>query len=169
MPFILFLIGGQQLYNIVMISAIHQWQKPSAISILMSPPSKTSLPPLQVVTEHQLWFPMSYNKFPLAPMLHMALYMFQCYSLKSSHLLPLQLCPKICSLCLHLHCCPISVSSFEDYFLRERFYYFCEEDECTRCNYELELNLPSIFIPKRIRDHHSPPPPFIYILLGNGD
>ena len=102
-------------------------------------------------------------------MLHMALYMFQCYSLKSSHLLPLQLCPKICSLCLHLHCCPISVSSFEDYFLRERFYYFCEEDECTRCNYELELNLPSIFIPKRIRDHHSPPPPFIYILLGNGD
>ena len=57
-------------------------------------------------------------------MLHMALYMFQCYSLKSSPLLPLQLCPNICSLCLHLHCCPISVSSFEDYFLRERFYYF---------------------------------------------
>ena len=46
--------------------------------------------------------------------LHMVIYMFQCYSLKSSHpLLPL-LCPKVCSLCLCLLCCPWSlVLSFE--------------------------------------------------------
>ena len=47
-------------------------------------------------------------------MLHMALYMFQCYSLKSSPLLPLQLCPKICSLCLCLHCCPANRFIFLD-------------------------------------------------------
>ena len=38
--------------------------------------------------------------------LHMVMYMFQCYSLKSSHLL-LLLCPKVCSLCLCLLCCPV--------------------------------------------------------------
>ena len=36
--------------------------------------------------------------------LHMVMYMFQCYSLKSCHLLSPQLWPKISSLCLHLHC-----------------------------------------------------------------
>ena len=38
-------------------------------------------------------------------LLHMVMYMFQCYSLKSSHPL-LLLCPKVCSLCLCLLCCP---------------------------------------------------------------
>jgi len=38
--------------------------------------------------------------------LHMVIYMFQCYSLKTSHpLLPL-LCPEVCSSCLCLLCCP---------------------------------------------------------------
>ena len=38
--------------------------------------------------------------------LHMAIYMFQCCSLKSSH--PLQPpCPKVCSLCLFLLFCPL--------------------------------------------------------------
>ena len=36
--------------------------------------------------------------------LHMAMNMFQCYSLKSSHLLSPLLCPKVCSLCLHVCC-----------------------------------------------------------------
>ena len=36
--------------------------------------------------------------------LHMVTYMFQCYSLESSHSLPL--CPKVCSLCLCLLYCP---------------------------------------------------------------
>ena len=40
--------------------------------------------------------------------LHMIVYMFRCYSLKSSHSLPPLLWPKVCSLCLHLFCCPAS-------------------------------------------------------------
>ena len=36
----------------------------------------------------------------------MVKYMFQCYSLKSSHPLLLPLSPKVCSLCLCLLCCP---------------------------------------------------------------
>ena len=32
--------------------------------------------------------------------------MFPCYSLHSSHPLLPQLGPQVCSLCLHLHCCP---------------------------------------------------------------
>ena len=35
------------------------------------------------------------------------MHMFQCYSLKSSHLLLLPLCPQICSLHLCLLCCPV--------------------------------------------------------------
>ena len=37
--------------------------------------------------------------------LHMVIYMFQCPSLHSSHPLLSPLCPQVCSLCLHLHCC----------------------------------------------------------------
>ena len=39
--------------------------------------------------------------------LHMVIYMFQCYSLKSSHPLLLPLSPKVCSLRLCLLCCPV--------------------------------------------------------------
>ena len=38
--------------------------------------------------------------------LHMVMCVFQCYSLKSSHPLLPPLCPKVCSLCLCLLCCP---------------------------------------------------------------
>ena len=37
--------------------------------------------------------------------LHVVVYMFQCYSLKPSHLLSHPLGPKVCSLCLYLWCC----------------------------------------------------------------
>ena len=37
--------------------------------------------------------------------LHMVMHTFQCCSRKSSHPPPPPLCPKICPLCLHLHCC----------------------------------------------------------------
>ena len=40
-----------------------------------------------------------------SPVLHMVMYMFQCYSLKSFHPHLLPLSPKVCSLCLHLLCC----------------------------------------------------------------
>ena len=48
----LFLIERQFLYNIVLVSAIHQYE--SAIGVHMSPPSWTSFPPLYVVTELKL-------------------------------------------------------------------------------------------------------------------
>ena len=35
----------------------------------------------------------------------MVMYMFQCCSLNSPHLLFPLLCSQVCSLCLHLHCC----------------------------------------------------------------
>lgn len=38
-------------------------------------------------------------------------------------------------------------------FLWGKVSHLCEEDECIRCNYELELNLSSLFILKRIWDH----------------
>ena len=38
--------------------------------------------------------------------LHIEIYIFPCYSLHSFHPLPPPLCPQVCSLCLHLRCCP---------------------------------------------------------------
>ena len=43
--------------------------------------------------------------------------MFRCYSLNLSHPLLLALCPQICFLCLHLHCCPINRFTFFFFFL----------------------------------------------------
>ena len=42
----------------------------------------------------------------LLSILHMVMYIFPCYSLNLSHSLLLPLCPQVCSLYLHLHCCP---------------------------------------------------------------
>ena len=47
--------------------------------------------------------------------LHMVMYILQCYFFRLSHLLSPPLCPKVCSLCLHLHCC--SVDRFISIFL----------------------------------------------------
>ena len=49
-------------------------------------------------------------KSHLVSLLHMAFYMFPCSSLNSSHHLLLPLCPQVCFLCLHLHCCPENLS-----------------------------------------------------------
>ena len=38
--------------------------------------------------------------------MHGNIYMFQCYSLNSSHPLLTPLCPQICPFCLHLYSCP---------------------------------------------------------------
>ena len=45
--------------------------------------------------------------------LHMIMYMFQCYSLKSSHPFLLSLHLKVCSLCLWLFCCFIKIYLYE--------------------------------------------------------
>ena len=60
---------------------------------------------LQVVTERQLWGALHHtsNSHWLS-VLYMVMYVFQGYSLESSHTLPL--CPKVCSLCLCLLYCP---------------------------------------------------------------
>ena len=60
--------------------------------------------------------------FP-SPVLHMVMYIVQCYSLSLSHLLLPQLCPKVCSLCLYS--CPanrfksIFFSVFHRYMLTD--------------------------------------------------
>ena len=98
------------LYSIVLGSAIHQHE--SAISIHMSPPSRTSLP-LSTLSH-----PLGCHRVPDLSSLHhranfhwlfvlnMVMYKFPCYCLNlSNHLLP-TLCPQVCSPCVHLHCCP---------------------------------------------------------------
>ena len=50
--------------------------------------------------------------FP-SPILHMVIYIFQCYSLNLSHLLLPLLCPKVCSLCFYS--CP--ANRFKSIFL----------------------------------------------------
>ena len=95
----------------VLVSAIQHGE--SAVSIHISTPSWTSLPshptpPLVVITDHWSELPVLHSNFPLA-VLHMVVYMFQWYSLSSSHpLLPLLFFPQVCSLLLHLCFCPES-------------------------------------------------------------
>ena len=63
---ILFLIGGQLLYNIVMVSATHQHE--SAVGVQMSLPLEPPfhLPPFSVVREHWFELPEAFSRFPLA-------------------------------------------------------------------------------------------------------
>ena len=93
-------------YNIVLVSAVHQ-HKSAVDPLSLEPPSHPDpMLPLWVVTEHWSGFPESDSKLPLA----------LCFPYSSVHasvllspfvhaLLPL-LCPQLCTLCLHLHCCP---------------------------------------------------------------
>ena len=57
----------------------------------LEPPSHSSLPV-------QVELPASYSNCHWLSVLHMAIYMFQCYSLNSSHLLLSTLCLQVCSL-----------------------------------------------------------------------
>ena len=75
----------------------------------LKPPSH--LPPHPIhLSRHKstgFGFPLSYSKLPLGMYFTYGMHTFQCYSLKSSHLLPPLLCPKVCSLWVHLHFCPL--------------------------------------------------------------
>ena len=101
--FLKFLIGGELLYNIVLVSAIHQHE--SAISIHMSPRSWTSLPhhstPRGCHREPDLSSLHHRANSHWLSILHMVICIFQCYSLNSSHPLLPSLSPQLCSLCLH--------------------------------------------------------------------
>jgi len=74
----------------------------SLLKDLLTP---NSIPPLYVVTEYQVELPLFYSNFPIA-ILHMVMYMFQCYSFNLSHPLLPSLCPQVCSLGRCLYSCP---------------------------------------------------------------
>ena len=93
-----------------MTSALHQYEL--TIGKLLAPPSQTplSLPspshPSRLAQSTSFGFPASYIRLPLA-VLHVVMYMFQCYSIKTSHPLLLPLCTSLffmlCSLCCPEH------------------------------------------------------------------
>ena len=75
--------------------------------VLNLPPTSHSISPLWVVTEARFEFLSQTADSHWLSILHTAIFMFPCYSLHSSHpLLPPSPYPEVCSLCLHLHCCP---------------------------------------------------------------
>ena len=82
-------------------------------SLLKSLPTSLPSPSLQAVTEHWLCIFCIIHQIPTGCLFYiflymfMLMYMFQCYSLKSSHPVLLPLSPKVCSLCLCLLCCPV--------------------------------------------------------------
>ena len=76
-------------------------------SLLNLPPTSHSIPPSRLSESTRCDLPASYSTFPLST-LHMLIFMFQYYSLNWSLPLLPPLCPQVCSLCLHLHCCPAS-------------------------------------------------------------
>ena len=108
---ILFLIGGWLLYSIVMVSAI-QWFHAILWHTYTYIPSLLNLPPTCLPIsptpgchrELTLGFLYHTTNFHWPSPLYMVMYMFQHYSFKSSHLLCLTLCPKVCSLCVDLLC-----------------------------------------------------------------
>ena len=96
-------------YNIVVVFATH-WHE-STISAHMSPilnPTSTSLPipSLRVIPVHRPWVPCLMHRTWIGDLLHiLVIYIFQCYSLKSSHPGLFPQSPKLCSLHLCLFCC----------------------------------------------------------------
>ena len=92
-----------------MVSAVHQHEWAIGIHVSPHPEPPSHLPPNPI--------PPSCPRAPAvgvllhalishwSSVLHMVVYMFQCYSLKSSHPLLFQ-SPKVCSLPLGLLCCP---------------------------------------------------------------
>ena len=100
------------LYNSVLVSAIHQHESAIGIHICPLPLELLShlphIPPPRLSESTSLSSLSHTASFHWLSILHMVvyIYMFPWCSLHSSHpLLPL-LCPHVCSLHLHPHCCP---------------------------------------------------------------
>ena len=64
------------------------------------------------------------ENFQRLSILHTVMYMFQCYSPKTSHPLLPPLCQKVCSLCLHALCC-LSNRIISTIFLDSIYIYMC--------------------------------------------
>ena len=97
-------------YNIVMALAIHQHKSGTGTHVsphlkLYSHFSPHPIP-LGCPRAPALGALLHASNLPWSSILHMVIYMFQCYSLKSSHPLLLPQSPRVCSLHLCLLCCP---------------------------------------------------------------
>ena len=89
------LVSAVQQHESVIILLIYI---PSLLSLSLLPP----IPPLEVIIEGQTGLPVLLSKFPLT-ILHIIVYLCQCYFLSLSHHLLSTQCPKVHSLGLHLH------------------------------------------------------------------
>ena len=97
------------LYNIVVVFAIHQYESTTSAHVFPHPE-----PPFHLLSHSiPLCYPRATTLSALLhafnlhwpSILHMVIYMFQCYSLKSSHPCLLPQNPKVCFLHLCLFCC----------------------------------------------------------------
>ena len=96
------------LYNIVVIFAIH-WHESAMgvhVSCILNPhPTSLPIPSFRVVPAHRPWVPCHALNLDWRSISHMVIYMFQCYSLKSSHPRLLPQSTNVCCLHLCLFCC----------------------------------------------------------------
>ena len=102
------LVGGWLLYNIVVVFAIH-WHE-SAMDVHVSPSRSPLLPPSpshlsgssQCTSPEHLSHASSLGWWSVSPLI---VYLFQCYSLRTSHPCLLPQSPKVCSVYLCLFFC----------------------------------------------------------------
>ena len=98
-------------------------------SILNPPPTSLPTHSLWVIPGHQLLSALLHpSNLRWLSILHMVIYMFQCYSLKSFHPHLLPHSPKVCSLHACLFCClayRIVITVFLNYTYKHYILYWC--------------------------------------------
>ena len=95
------------IYNIVVVFATHRHESP--VGAHVSPHPEPPLPPAHPIPQGCPRAPalsalLHASNLHCSSVLHMLIYMFQCYPLKSSHPHLLPHSPKVCSLSLCLFC-----------------------------------------------------------------